>query len=308
LSVRSLKLPGAYTSFFLRGDVHHSLISRLYNGNDIERSVLANYCIKDSMLPRKIMEKEIAIFRDVEMARCSGVLVRTLMEQGQQIKVISQIARKAREQDRVIHVIPEHLQVVLDENEKGYRGATVIEPDAGFYDCPVFTLDFASLYPSIMIAHNLCYTTIIQDEKKKAEFKARWPEVDSKGYHIYWTENENGDLFVSEKVVPGLLTLVLQDFLGKRKIAKKAMEAAELDGDYVTMQVMNARQLALKVSANSVYGFTGATRGRMPLLAIAATVTEVGRKMIAKTKQEVEEHFCKKNGFRFDAKVRYGGE
>jgi len=31
----------------------------------------------------------------------------------------------------------------------------------GYYDVPIATLDFASLYPSIMMAHNLCYTTLL---------------------------------------------------------------------------------------------------------------------------------------------------
>ncbi len=42
-----------------------------------------------------------------------------------------------------------------------YEGATVLDPQAGYYDKPVATLDFASLYPSIMMAHNLCYTTLV---------------------------------------------------------------------------------------------------------------------------------------------------
>lgn len=45
------------------------------------------------------------------------------------------------------------------DGDEGYEGATVIEPARGFYNQPIATLDFASLYPSIMIAHNLCYTT-----------------------------------------------------------------------------------------------------------------------------------------------------
>ena len=36
----------------------------------------------------------------------------------------------------------------------------MIEPKKGFYREPVATLDFASLYPSIMMAHNLCYSTL----------------------------------------------------------------------------------------------------------------------------------------------------
>ena len=42
-----------------------------------------------------------------------------------------------------------------------YKGAFVLEPVKGFYNTPIATLDFASLYPSIMMAHNLCYCTLI---------------------------------------------------------------------------------------------------------------------------------------------------
>jgi len=45
--------------------------------------------------------------------------------------------------------------------EGKYEGAVVIEPTRGYYKDPVATLDFASLYPSIMMAHNLCYSTLI---------------------------------------------------------------------------------------------------------------------------------------------------
>ena len=47
-----------------------------------------------------------------------------------------------------------------------YEGATVIEPMRGYYTDPIATLDFSSLYPSIMIAHNLCYTTLIKPNNK----------------------------------------------------------------------------------------------------------------------------------------------
>jgi DNA polymerase delta subunit 1 len=46
-------------------------------------------------------------------------------------------------------------------SDEQYEGATVIEPRKGYYDVPIATLDFSSLYPSIMMAHNLCYTTLL---------------------------------------------------------------------------------------------------------------------------------------------------
>lgn len=48
-----------------------------------------------------------------------------------------------------------------------YEGATVIEPIRGYYTEPIATLDFSSLYPSIMIAHNLCYTTLLRGPMKE---------------------------------------------------------------------------------------------------------------------------------------------
>lgn len=55
--------------------------------------------------------------------------------------------------------------------------------------------------------------------------------------------------------------------------------------------VLNGRQLALKISANSVYGFTGATRGKLPCLQISQSVTSFGRQMIDLTKNAVEGMF-----------------
>jgi DNA polymerase delta subunit 1 len=63
--------------------------------------------------------------------------------------------------------------------------------------------------------------------------------------------------------------------------------------------VYNGQQLAYKISMNSIYGFTGATKGMLPCVAIASTVTMRGRQMIEETKNYVEEHFP-------GAKVRYG--
>ena len=49
--------------------------------------------------------------------------------------------------------------------DEQYEGAIVIEPEKGFYEVPIATLDFTSLYPSIMMAHNLCYSTYVKDMK-----------------------------------------------------------------------------------------------------------------------------------------------
>lgn len=52
--------------------------------------------------------------------------------------------------------------------------------------------------------------------------------------------------------------------------------------------MFDGRQLALKISANSVYGFTGASKGKLPCVEISQSVTSFGRQMIELTKSEVE--------------------
>ena len=37
----------------------------------------------------------------------------------------------------------------------------MLEPKSNFYYDPVMVLDFQSLYPSIMIAYNLCFSTCL---------------------------------------------------------------------------------------------------------------------------------------------------
>lgn len=70
--------------------------------------------------------------------------------------------------------------------------------------------------------------------------------------------------------------------------------------------MLDGRQLALKISANSVYGFTGAQVGKLPCLEISGSVTAYGRTMIELTKNEVEKHYRIANNYENDAVVIYG--
>lgn len=54
------------------------------------------------------------------------------------------------------------------DSQGTFQGADVLEPKIGFYDIPIVTLDFASLYPSIMIAYNLCYSTLSSAKNVKS--------------------------------------------------------------------------------------------------------------------------------------------
>ena len=93
----------------------------------------------------------------------------------------------------------------------------------------------------------------------------------------------------------------------KAKADMKAEKAKGKDFDPLRYAVFDGRQLALKVSANSVYGFTGAQVGQLPCLEISSTVTAFGRQMIESTKQHVEKHYSKENDYEYDAQVTHGG-
>jgi len=146
--------------------------------------------------------------------------------------------------------MPVHKAEVGDD----YEGATVIEPVRGYYSQPIATLDFSSLYPSIMMAHNLCYTTLLnardKDKLKEDEY----------------IKTPSGNYFVKSSVRKGLLPEILEALLSARKKAKQDLA---VEKDPLRQKVLDGRQLALKISANSVYGFTGAQVGKLPCLEIS---------------------------------------
>jgi DNA polymerase delta subunit 1 len=269
-------------------DVHHTMITELFNGDPNTRRRLAVYCLKDAYLPQRLMDKLTCLANYTEMARVTGVPFNYLLARGQQVKFISQLFRKALEQSLVIP------NLRSEASEEQYEGATVIEPTRGYYDVPIATLDFASLYPSIIQAHNLCYTTLLN---KNAVEKLGLKKDDD------YIVTPNGDMFCTSKVRKGLLSQILEELLGARKRAKKELA---VETDPFKKAVLNGRQLALKVSANSVYGITGATVGKLPCLAIASSTTSYGRQMIERTKEEVEKKFTIANGYTHDAQVIYG--
>ncbi|XP_075212279.1 DNA polymerase delta 1, catalytic subunit isoform X2 [Lycorma delicatula] len=268
-------------------DVHHNIITDLQNGTPQTRRRLAVYCLKDAYLPLRLLEKLMCIINYMEMARVTGVSLGSLLTRGQQIKVVSQLLRKAKEQG---YLMPAHQGGVQDDQ---FEGATVIEPKKGYYADPIATLDFSSLYPSIMMAHNLCYTTLLQGNSK--DKLGLTPDQYSK--------TPTNNYFVKSSLRKGLLPEILESLLSARKKAKADLKS---ETDPFKQKVLDGRQLALKISANSVYGFTGAQVGKLPCLEISASVTSYGRTMIEQTKTEVEQRYCIANGYKHDAVVIYG--
>ncbi|KAF8517965.1 delta DNA polymerase [Hysterangium stoloniferum] len=269
-------------------DVHHSVITDLQNGTSESRRRLAVYCLKDAYLPQRLLDKLMCLINYTEMSRVTGVPFNYLLTRGQSIKVLSQLYRKANQDG---YLIPSMKGEGSDEQ---YEGATVIEPMRGYYDVPIATLDFSSLYPSIMMAHNLCYTTLLDLSTIE-----RLQLVEGKDY----VKTPTKDCFATADRRKGLLPTILEDLLSARKRAKADLKK---ETDPFKRAVLDGRQLALKISANSVYGFTGATIGKLPCLQISSSVTAYGRGMIMATKDSVETHYCVANGYKHDSQVIYG--
>lgn len=268
-------------------DVHHSIISDLQMGSDSDRRRLAVYCLKDAYLPLQLMNKLSIMVNYIEMARVTGVPLNFILTRGQQIKVFSMLLRKCRKVSLLIPNIAKH----GGDDVATYEGATVIEPKKAYYEVPIATLDFASLYPSIMQAYNLCYSTLVseQDANKLS------PDA--------YEKSPAGHIFVRATTKKGILPQILDELLAARKRAKKDMAAAT---DPMEKAVQNGRQLALKVSANSVYGFTGANVGQLPCLQIASSVTSYGRNLLFSTRSFVESTYTIEKGYKYNAEVVYG--
>jgi DNA polymerase elongation subunit (family B) len=256
------------------------MFRRFREGDPDKLSEVAEYCVKDTALPHQLMDKLFTFTNLIEMAKATWVPLCYLAERGQQIKVFSQLSRKARELGFMVPTI-RYGKLQSDP----YEGATVLSAQTGAYYTPITALDFEGLYPSIMVAHNLCYSTLVMD--------LRYEHVPGVTYESFTI---GGRTYKFAQNVPSLLPAILVELKAFRKKAKKDMAEATTPA---MKKVYDGKQLAFKVSMNSVYGFTGAGKGILPCVPIASTVTFKGRSMIEETKNYVEANFP-------GAKVRYG--
>ena len=256
------------------------MFARYLEGDPVKLREVAEYCVKDTLLPHRLIKKLCTLLNLLEMAKATWVPIAFLVERGQQIKVFSQLSKKARE---LGYMVPTIKYGAIPEEP--YEGATVLEAQKGAYYTPITALDFEALYPSIMMAHNLCYSTYVMNEKDYGNV----PGVE------YETFKVGEKTYKFAQGVPSLLPAILLELKQFRKKAKKDMAAATGS----MKEVYNGKQLAYKISMNSVYGFTGAGKGILPCVPIASTTTCRGRAMIEETKTYVEANFP-------GAKVRYG--
>ena len=149
-----------------------------------------------------------------------------------------------------------------DDDGVGYTGATVIDPETGLHE-QIVILDYQSLYPSIMRAHNICPTMIIKDEKCDQ-----------------YVETVNGVKFANKE--PGIVPKILENLFNERVKYKKLMKESTNQADKDRYDNM---QYSYKILLNSTYEFFEYQRSRLYDVDVAQSVTAVGRDTLLKPKQ-----------------------
>jgi DNA polymerase delta subunit 1 len=252
----------------------------LFNFNTSTKDKIAlvvKYCAQDTWLLIELMLKLRIVTNMIGMSNITMVPMQYIELRGQQIRVHTQIAYETKKEDFLIPTVDYKPFDEEDEEDK-FTGATVLEATPGAHFVPVAGLDFASLYPSIMIAHNFDYSTIVENEE--------FDNLENVVYEtIKWDE---GEVKFAQNY-KGIMPKILERLWKERKSIRKQMKS--LSSDDSLYAVLNGVQLAIKVSMNSIYGFTGARYGRLPNKLIAASVTACGRQMIAHSKKCAEEWY-----------------
>lgn len=199
-----------------------------------------------------------------------------------------------------------------DEDDVGFEGALVIPPIAGVYLSPIIVLDYASLYPSAMIYRNLSHECLVKDEKymNLPDYKyitITYNNPDGKQappcvFARKLVRVENADKIVSIKEEYGILPQILQELLKARKDARVMQEK---ETDPFKKKVLDGLQLAYKITANSLYGQTGAPTSPIYMKEIAACTTATGREMLHFSQEFVETIYDKIVNYAVDDRDKF---
>lgn len=245
-------------------------------------SKLLRYYRTRTRLDLRILEANELIPRTSEQARLLSVDFFSVFSRGSQFKVESIMFRIAKPENLVL-VSPSKKQV-------GGQNALeclplVMEPQSAFYNSPFLILDFQSLYPSVMIAYNYYYSTFLGRIKDwRGTNKIDFSEYRrQRGLLALLQEHiniaPNGMMYVKAEIRKSLLAKMLTEILETRVMVKSGMKKDK--HDKTLQQLLNNRQLALKLLANVNYGYTSASfSGRMPCSEIADSIVQTGRETL----------------------------
>ncbi|VUC36980.1 unnamed protein product [Clonostachys rosea] len=259
------------------------VLTRWYRSHNIAQVIrVLRYYQARTRTDLEILEANELVSRTSEQARVLGVDFFSVFSRGSQFKVESIMFRIAKPENFML-VSPSRKQV-------GGQNALeclplVMEPQSAFYNSPLLVLDFQSLYPSVMIAYNYCYSTFLGRATD-------WRGMNKMGFTEYRRQqgllglleddiniSPNGMMYVKPEIRKSLLAKMLKEILETRVMVKSSMKKDK--EDKALQRLLNNRQLALKLLANVTYGYTSASfSGRMPCSEIADSIVQTGRETL----------------------------
>ena len=267
--------------------------------------IVGKYCVQDSNLVLKLFEHLQTWIGLCEMSKICNTNIFSLYTQGQQLKIFSQVYKECMYKNYVV----ERDGFVAQEDEH-YTGAYVFDPIPGIYDM-VVSFDFSSLYPSTIIAYNIDYTTLVRDDTIPDDMCHIFEWTDHMGCEhdktIRKTKVKN-KLCASHryrflKSPKGIIPTLLENLLNSRKqinasiktyreqlktLSENTPERKNLE---TTLNVLDKRQLSMKISANSMYGGFGVKRGYLPFMPGAMCTTARGRESIEKAAKHLQTNY-----------------
>ena len=297
-----------------KDDVTPQDIFKLTNQGPTERAIVGKYCIKDTTLVHDLMRKVDTLTGYIEMAKLCCVPMSFLVMRGQGIKGTSYVAQKCREKNTLMPVIEKMM------DDEGYEGATVLQPKCDIYlDNPVACVDYGSLYPSSIISENLSHDSKVWTKEYDLErnLLKEWGEKDNEENYIYdnlvnheyvditydtfkWIRKTPKAAAIKQRVGykicrfiqfnegKAILPSILEELLAARKATKNLMKDEK---DPFMKNILDKRQLSIKVTANSLYGQCGAKTSSFYDKDVAASTTATGRKLLLLAKQIIEDNY-----------------
>uniref|UniRef100_A0A0A9YUF5 DNA polymerase n=1 Tax=Lygus hesperus TaxID=30085 RepID=A0A0A9YUF5_LYGHE len=252
----------------------------------------------------KLLDSLNLIGRTSEMASLFGIQFYEVLSRGSQFRVESMMIRLAKPLNYV--AVSPDVQQRADMRAPACL-PLIMEPESRFYSDPIIVLDFQSLYPSMMIAYNYCFSTCLGRveeiiEVDRFKFGCTDLTINPKELHAIKDSihiSPAGVAFVGSAVRKGVLPCMLDEILETRLMVKKSMKAHK--NNKILHRVLDARQMGLKLIANVTYGYTSANfSGRMPCIEVGDSVVSKGRETLERAIKLVKETA------RWKAEVVYG--
>ncbi|KAI8870371.1 hypothetical protein GQ42DRAFT_162767 [Ramicandelaber brevisporus] len=162
-----------------------------------------------------------------------------------------------------------------------YSGGLVLEPKKGLHTGFVLYMDFAALYPSIVREFNICFTTVDRHGRRSSDDAQDGNEDDENGNSNNLADDDQLPDLPPSGLEEGVLPRVLRVLVERRKAVKRELKNPSLTA--TERSQLNTRQLAYKLTANSMYGCLGAVHSRFYAKPLAMLITAKGREILRDT-------------------------